>query len=504
MEAALNSGMIKDAVKMTFRKSKSLEYVKPWKRCRIGCYIVYGVCLAALGVSLAFFLFRGAFHATVFPGPEWQDASSHPIASAVLKWMDGVVHQDALTAIISTIGVSAIAIAWLIGVTGQTVCGERIGVLVKWAYPWFFYFYFVIFLLTLFVGIYTGKLGAQRFPTLTAAIGLITGAVFIGRVCYVFVINFKARERIAYTYYHQLFQYKPGKSMADDFKLQCERAILRITKHTAQLETSGEYIPDGTIFSLWSACIENYRKASAGTAEDSVAGHGLDMSCCAMGEQFWDSLIPAQRRIPLRQDFLLYLNRRDAGAEANGLSHLNCENHLIAGLLLKLAHAHKADDLIWKDACSLLFDLHLYLQEWGSAEPLPAAFHKLFWGLVWIMCVESAFNPSDVDGGNQKTEAEFEIVGELCRRAGITKKANTEDEKTDCIRDFLNAFSDIYCREHGYQNGTYGRGSFGRMSYDETIFNYLGIGLDDADFNARDSYAVARAKLGLGKELVMQ
>lgn len=465
-------------------KPKQLGDIKRWHRCTIAISIVYIVCGLALISSIIIFLFR---------------RSCWPQALPVSEWLDQVIQQKALVAVGSAVGATAIVIAWLINVTGQTVCGERIGILAGWAYPFFFRYYFFVFLITFFAGIYVGNADTQRLPTLIITMGLGIGAIFIGRVCYVFVLDFKGRERVAYTYYDHQFQYKPGMDI-NSFKLNCERAILRITNHTVHLEESGEDIPHGTIYALWTTCIENYRMASGdfaisdgGTASKGTAGRGdpgLNASCCSLAEQFWARLLPARQQTLQHLDFLLYLNYReklDAGRTKTE-SELSCEEHLLAGLLLQLAQEHEAGDRPWDKECTLLFDIYARLQDRAAINPSPLTFCKLLWGVAWMMTIDSAVN---------HTKARFSTIHEIFKLAhiDIAENGTTSAEQ---IGDFLKKFANIYYKEFGHQTGAYGCSSDGQLQIGQEILKYLYSMCSISGLDVNDAYAVVQRRMGKG------
>lgn len=462
-------------------ESKKLGNIKRWHRCKAGRRIVYIICGLALVSSVIIFLLRSSCCPQAIPVPEW---------------LDGVIQQKALTAVGSTVGATAIVIAWLINVTGQTECGERIGILAGWTYPFFFRYYFLVFLFTFFAGIYVGNADAQRLPTLIITAGLGIGAIFIGRVCYVFVIDFKGRERVAYTYYDHQFQYKPGTD-ANDFKSKCERAICRITNHTVELEESGEDIPHGTIYALWMTCIENYRKASGdfvprdGTTTSEGAApqgdFGLNASCCSLAEHFWDRLIPARQRALQHLDFLLYLNCREKlnEGEIETASEISCGEHLLAGLLLRLAQEHKVEDRSWDEECTLLFDLYARLQGRNTVDPPPLTFRKLLWGIAWMMTVESAVN----------AKARFVTIREMFKLAHINiTEEDTEDAKQ--IRDFLKRFANVYYTELGYRKHIYGYSLDGQLQIEQKILHYLYSMCSISGLDVNDGYAVVQCRMG--------
>lgn len=466
---------------MNSREPKMLGDIKCWNRCKVGRCAVYIICGMALVSSIIIFLLRSGCWPQAIPVPEW---------------LDGVIQQKALTAVGSTVGATAIVIAWLINVTGQTVCGERIGILAGWAYPFFFRYYFFVFLFTFFAGIYMGNADTQRLTTLIITAGLGIGAIFIGRVCYVFVIDFKGRERVAYTYYDQQFRYEPGMD-ANNFKLKCERAIIRITNHTVELEESGEDIPHGTIYALWTVCIENYRTASGdftpsnGAAASGNAatqgGLGLNASCCSLAKLFWDRLIPVRQRTIQHLDFLLYLNCKEKlnGGGAETTSEANCGEHLLAGLLLRLAQEHKMEDRSWNEECTLLFDLYARLQGRDAVDPPPLTFRKLLWGITWVMTVESAVN----------VKARFIMIREMFRLARIDiAEEGTEDSEQ--IRDFLKTFANVYYMELGYRKGIYGCSPDGQLQIEQKILHYLYSMCGINGLNVSDGYAVVQRRMG--------
>lgn len=405
---------------------KYKDRVKDWRRRHLRWWLVYLVSAALPFVAAAILMLRIAFPITVS------------------EWLNNFVDQAAMAEVIGTVGTTAIVIAWLINVAGQTVCGKRISELAQWAYPGFFYYYFFCFLANFFLGIYIAN-GRQphRFATALIALSLAIGVIFIGRVCYVFVINQRTRERVAYAYYREALRYrapffagnqKRAAKARANFRAASEQALLSLTEYVAQTEATGGALPFTTIFELWKDFIKNYREAFQ--EPENV----LSLGCCSLAERFWDALIKAQPYEPIRSGFLLYVVTK---AE-DGLYR----DHLLAGLLLRMKRAHRADDHGWDRECELLFQLSVRSQETGeqmgeqTGERCQHALQKLVLGLSMIMAVEALLEVVDTD---------FSRLQEMARRVALTSGAlgSTNEGK------FLRMLWQIYGKETGYESGVH-------------------------------------------------
>lgn len=101
---------------------------------------------------------------------------------------------------ISAVGVTGIAVSWLISRVEDRICGVRYVDLLDSVYPKFFPNYFSIFIPTSLVGILAGNAGLF-WPALWAFLGVIGYISLLMLICYLFVIRADQREVIAFKYY---------------------------------------------------------------------------------------------------------------------------------------------------------------------------------------------------------------------------------------------------------------------------------------------------------------
>lgn len=106
----------------------------------------------------------------------------------------------AVAAVISMVGVTGVAFAWLVSAADREVLGVPIGVLIKWAYPGTYIFYLCCFLPQVFISVYASNAGMQ-VASPVAALGVLISAAYLLWVCYMILLNAGEREKIVYAYY---------------------------------------------------------------------------------------------------------------------------------------------------------------------------------------------------------------------------------------------------------------------------------------------------------------
>lgn len=403
-------------------------------------------------------------------------------------WLDGIIKRDAVVAVINTVGVTAIVIAWLINITDQTICKERIGVLINWAYPGFFLFYFTIFLMTVLCGVYMGNASQRRLPILLVAAGITLGVALIARVSYIFLFSYEKRNQIAFTF-HEL-QLKDTHDANTSYTRQ--RIMIQAASITAEREENCEEIHADEIYELWKTCVTTCCKKGESSREgDNPIGMSHDY--CRLAERFWESLIP-KAGVPYQQEtFLNLLVSENIDRTSSEEDDSICYNHLLAGFLFMLARKHDVEDHSWEFAYQVLTDLFLEIQD--NEFQCGLSFMKLFWGLALIMGIESAFNhPAQFDLclelSNRLHVKEFLKRANLLDEANMLDKNNTgknfppvKDTDTQArkqaekIKTFLAGLRCVFLREFGYGGGIYVEGQ--KVSYKDQMKGFLNEGASE-------------------------
>lgn len=107
---------------------------------------------------------------------------------------------QALSSVISAIGISGIAFGWFIVRAENRICGVRYVTLVEWLFPRFFRGYFFLYIPSALIGIFAGKRD-MFWPVLYACLEMIFHTCLIISACFKFVVYSEQRERIAFAYY---------------------------------------------------------------------------------------------------------------------------------------------------------------------------------------------------------------------------------------------------------------------------------------------------------------
>lgn len=370
-------------------------------------------------------------------------------------------NKPAVVAVIGAVGAPAVVMGSLLGVTEQQVYGERIGTLLNWGYPHFFKLYFFLFIPSVLLGIYEGSVGTRRLPVALILITILIETLFIVYVCYIFLVPGKARECLALTYYAEFMEWSTQK--ADSLSAENARAKLRQNRQMmlklagalARRESEGRAFFPGNILALWISCMK-----SCGTAEQMLTDNRAKINredyCCLLAKEFWESLSRKSGK-PLQQ--LEILTAMLFSHPVRGGDDIRMENYLAAGLLFTSVFRQAGEDRNWGEAYQILCDLYLYRGEWTQTGH--TAFKKLFWGLVWIMAVHSAYD----------APAMFTDIRELYRRAEIGETSKSE---LDEIQRFLKMLRHFYLRNSSFGDGIYTRNGY-QVSYETQMQGFLAV-----------------------------
>lgn len=456
---------------MANNNQSSLKLLSRWHRWTGLLYFIYILCAALLLGAIGTFIFSGSIPPIPLP-----------------LWLDEMIKRDAVVAVINTVGVTAIVIAWLINITDQAISKERIGVLINWAYPGFFLFYFTIFLMTVLCGVYMGNASQRRLPILLVATGIILGVALIARVSYIFLFSYEKRNRIAFTFHEMQLKDTHG----DNASYTQQRIMIQAASIAAEREENCEEIHADEIYELWKTCVTECCKIgdSSNGGDNPIS---MSRDYCRLAERFWDVLIP-KAGVPHQQEAFLNILVLEKIAQNPEVENDSiCYNHLLAGFLFMLARKHDADDHSWEFACQVLTDLFLEIQ--NDESPCNLSFMKLFWGLALIMGIESAFNHSArfdmiLELSNRLLIKEFLKKANLLEEAGMLDKnnawkdlqpaedANTrERDQAEHIKTFLAGLRCVFLREFGYGSGIYVGGQ--KVMYKDLMKGFLNEGLSE-------------------------
>lgn len=438
--------------------------------------------------------------------------------------LDGPAIKDVL----GTIGLLAIVGGPLLGVTEQRVLGERIGTLVKWAYPSFFKFYFSLFIIATLMGIYAASVDKNGVAIAMALAAVLVGTGFILWVCYIFLIPGERRERLALTYYGDqltLFREKNAwrvaggdstdQKAARSYLLRSRRLMLKLANALARREAEGRESWTENIRELWmyyaQQCGEAWKYLSAAQLQEAQefldatqpqeAQEFLDVTqpqealtdyCCLLAKEFWE-LLPRQAGKPLPQLEILpamlfsYAPSRPL-EEGEKRKDRQVEDYLVAGLLSMEAFGQAGEELTWQGPYQILCDFYCGRKEWTKNGR--AAFKKLFWGLAWIMVVHSVY----------EVRANFRFLRELYYRGNMERM--TLGEEND-VRSFLELFHNFYLRSTRFQDGV-SVGGAAPVLYEDKLCDfllpYLGGSQEILEINLMDDLAVIR-KILLEEEI---
>lgn len=416
--------------------------------------------------------------------------------------LESYLNGNAVVEILGTMGLLAIVGGPLLGVTEQRVLGERIGTLVTWAYPIFFRFYFVLFIISTLLGIYAAAAGGNRTPVFFALAVVLPGTCFILRVCYVFLVPGVGRERLALTYYMNqltLREKRPllrpsGKELSPEaaraYLLRSRLLMLKLAGALARREAEGRALWTENIRALWARCAGQCEAAQE-LLDDRHPQAAAD-HCCLLAKKFWE-LLSRQAEMPLSQLELLpaLLFSRVPSQPPAGESEeereerkkrekreLQAEHCLAAGLLFTEAFHQAGTDYAWQAPYQLLCEIYQGRDEWVDKKSR-IAFKKLFWGLAWIMVVHFVY----------ERKANFRFLRELYYRGEMYQTSPAEEEE---LRGFLALLHKFYLRNTRFQDGISTGG--GPVYYETKLLYFLEVYLDNPrEIDVEDDLAVVRA-----------
>lgn len=148
--------------------------------------------------------------------------------------------RSALAAVSQLLGLTGTAFTWLVSATDIKVHGVAIGELSDWAYPKIYRYFFLFFLSSVIVSVYSGSVAVpsqlQTPPSLQAASAFSSSAaliltVYLMWVCYKLLMDRNSRIRMIYSYYYckmekslQPFQQNPPADDQNQEKIMSETA----------------------------------------------------------------------------------------------------------------------------------------------------------------------------------------------------------------------------------------------------------------------------------------
>lgn len=250
-----------------------------WKPCKKLCILLYAVCVAFLVIAIVCLLLPTCVD------EQWN--------CAFVIYLKKVIDKTGIKAVISAIGIYAVAFAWLVSIQSQKVYGVTIGTLLRWAYPGFYFFYFVVFIGTDLVGLYACSIPGRRIATGLAMLGILIGMIYSIWVCYKFVLDFHTRQRIAESYHYaqinlQKLKKNTNGEIQGSLKCKIKESIALIGRTVAEQEKNGEWIHVSAVFDLWCAAYSNYKNLISDAELQSEEKNEL----CYLGEQFWSNALP--------------------------------------------------------------------------------------------------------------------------------------------------------------------------------------------------------------------
>ncbi len=425
---------------------------------------------------------------TIPDGKKVLKALVHAVALKFPAPIEELLNGSAILEILGTIGLLTVA-GPLLAITEQRVLGERIGALVKWAYPWFFTYYFSSFIVTILLGIYAAAKDNNKTAIALTFVTVLIGTGFILWVCHIFLIPGKRRERLALTYYANRLLSCSENHAQEDVKahlLQCRQLMLKLAGALARREAEGRELWAENIRELWICCAWQCQKAQKclGVAHPQEK---LTNYCCQLAKEFWTRL-SQQAGMSLSHLELLpallfsYAPSRKPDQEEIKID-CQVEDYLAAGLLFTEAFQQAGENQDWQTPYQILCDLYCGKDEWTDRGR--TAFKKLSWGLAWMAVLHSAY----------ETKADFRFLRELYYRGSLERMSFEEEQK---IRNFLKLFRRFYWQKTRFQDGV-NVANAGPVDYTTRILDFLQVYLDDPQkilgIDPEDDFAVIQEVL---------
>lgn len=397
------------------RLSEAWEPYRPHKKLLTVFYWATALLALASGLTL------------LFPGL---------LGNMLTGFLDTLITNDAMLAVVKAVGTPALVIGSLLGVTGQRIYGERLGRIILWAYPKFFRFYFTVFVPATLLGIYGGTLDGRRLPVALALIVVVAGTCFIARVCYVFILPTELRERIAYSYYQdQLKPEKLNKKESDGRR----QTVTKLANAVLCAQKEGDEVRVDAVRAVWESCMQ--------MAPVDVAANAL------LAKDLWDILRTDGGQTPQRYQQLL-LDILFTGQFATSPSE---EDSLLMGLLLTEPFCEPGENCDWADACMLL---RILAQHHNWSKQAPMVYSKVFWGLAMTMAVHSCY----------RTPADYNLMRELAGHLHITFSPAAAIDRRG-LAAFVKRWRELCLEVSGLTDGV--RVSGASLDYEDMRDGYL-------------------------------
>lgn len=137
-----------------------------------------------------------------------------PIVNCVWKWLAPYARlwdRSALAAVSQLLALTGTAFTWLVSATDIKIHGVAIGELSDWAYPKIYRYFFLFFLSSVIISVYSGSVAianqSQTPPSLQAASAFSSSAalittIYLMWVCYKLLMDRSSRIRLIYSYYY--------------------------------------------------------------------------------------------------------------------------------------------------------------------------------------------------------------------------------------------------------------------------------------------------------------
>lgn len=282
------------------------------------------------------------------------------IAFCRLPWLPDLVETmgtlweiKALTSLVSAVGMTGVAFAWLVSAADREVLGVPIGRLIHFAYPGTYGFYCCVFLPQTALGIYAGNIGWSAAAVLSA-MGVLLAVAHLLRVCYAILLNSEGREKLIYDYYDDQVR---KVSLEGSGSLGKIAVALQATALCAREQLLREYRFRGReLLRMWCWSAQSVapvrgqttdiRKETLRNAFQNGTAHP-EITAVLLMETCWQALLRdskelAQRRLAI-QEILLDMDCKEEQTKTPA------ELAVLAGLVLALVELHRGENAPLQD-----------------------------------------------------------------------------------------------------------------------------------------------------------
>lgn len=213
--------------------------IKTSKSVRIFVNFVAACCMAFYVVSFTVYLFEKS---GVIKGSCTEQMFA-PVLNCIWEGLAPYAKlwdRSALAAVSQLLGLTGTAFTWLVSATDIKVHGVAIGELSNWAYPKIYRYFFLFFLSSVIVSVYSGNATVssqqQTPPSLQAASAFSSSAalimtIYLMWVCYKLLMDRNSRISMIYSYYYykmekslQPFHQEPSANRQNQEKIMAETA----------------------------------------------------------------------------------------------------------------------------------------------------------------------------------------------------------------------------------------------------------------------------------------